>query len=72
MNVVSQCLTLYLSLPATQGGKGQAHTNRANGSGLVEEIKRISSKMARAKNDLCASDICTTNVGLASLTMTYQ
>ncbi len=72
----SQSQTLYLPLPATRGGKGLAHTNRASGSGLnrktVEEIKLHSMNLIKdgtCQNDFCVNKSCITNVGLASLTM---
>ncbi len=62
--------TLYLPLPARWGGKGLAHTNRANGSGLhrkaVEEIKPRSINLIKngtCQNDFCARESYITNLG---------
>ncbi len=83
-HVVSRSQTLYLPLPATWGGKGLAHTNRASGSGLhrktVEEIRPHSMNLIKkgtCQNDFCARESYITNVGLASsqgaaLSMSYQ
>ncbi len=70
LGLVSRSQTLYLPLPATRGGKGLAHTNRASGSGLhrktVEEIRPHSMNLIKngtCRNDFCVRESYTTNLG---------